>query len=188
MNNDIMVERLKKVGVQFSNGLSGEEIQKIEKTFGFRFPKEIASFLSYAYPIGPYFFDYRDLSPKNIKAFNDFQQRIKDDFIFDIENNTESIKDMFFSIIGKNSEKSDLKNVIMTALDKSPRLIPFYAHRCFFDGMDGMPIISFYQAVDTVFYGSDFENYLENEFLNGNNIGTISDQIKNTGIWYLILN
>ena len=45
-----MIEKLKKVGIKFTDGLSDKEIEKIENTFGFKFPKEIASFLSYAYP------------------------------------------------------------------------------------------------------------------------------------------
>ena len=76
----------------------------------------------------------------------------------------------------------------MDVLEKSPRLIPFYGHRCFFDGMDGMPIVSFAQPVDTIFYGSDFENYLENEFLTSERkLGKIPKRMQDTGIWYYIV-
>ena len=36
-----MVERLKASGVPFTNGLTPSEIREIERTFDFRFPKEI---------------------------------------------------------------------------------------------------------------------------------------------------
>lgn len=76
MDNNLMIERLKKSGLLFDRGLSDTEIKEIETTFGFRFPKEIASFLSCAYPVGCDFFDYRDISQKNIDKFYDFQKTL----------------------------------------------------------------------------------------------------------------
>ena len=87
MNNYLMVEKLKKAGIRFDKGLTDTEISKIEFQFGFHFPKEIASFLSCAYPIGGSFFDYRNTSQENIDRFLDFQKRIEKSFIFDIEHN-----------------------------------------------------------------------------------------------------
>ena len=82
----------------------------------------------------------------------------------------------------------------MKSLESSPKLIPFYAHRCFFDGMDNMPIISFWQAVDTIIYGYDFEDYLEAEFLTATNhiiseeiSDNITEKLKAAGIWYYII-
>ena len=191
MDVSSMVEKLKSVGMKFTAGLSDEEIRKIEKAFGFKFPKEIADFFSYAYPITGNFFNYRNTSSQNIKYFNDFQQRIEEGFLFDIENNTKTLQIMLEDLIGHYTEQEDFTKAVLKALHHSPRLIPFCAHRCFFDGMDGMPIVSFWQAVDTIFYGSDLENYLENEFIasefNNNTLGKISDNMKNTGIWYYII-
>ena len=73
-------------------------------------------------------------------------------------------------------------------MDESVHLIPFYAHRCFFDGMDNMPIVSFWQAVDSIFYGRDFENYLLCEFLDQECLlDSVPERMKETGIWYEIL-
>lgn len=190
MNNDLMIKRLKKAGLCFDKGLSDIEIKEIESAFGFRFPKEIASFLSCAYPVGVDFFDYRDMSQKNIDRFCDFQKNIVETFEFDITNNADSLQAMLKELLGEFSDIEVFKKAVMRSLESSPKLIPFYAHRCFFDGMDNMPIISFWQAVDTIFYGSDFKNYLENEFLDTNHrnsLGKISDDIKDTGIWYYII-
>ncbi len=82
----------------------------------------------------------------------------------------------------------------MKSLESSPKLIPFFAHRCFFDGIDNMPIISFWQAVDTIIYGYDLENYLEAEFLTAKDdiiseeiYDNITEKLKVTGIWYYII-
>jgi len=191
MDNISMIEKLKKAGIEFSHGLSERETEEIESSFGFRFPKEIASFLSCAYPTGERFFDYRDLSPQNIQSFRDFQKKIERSFLFDIEHNTASLQAMLKPLLGSIADQEEFKDAVLFSLRKSPRLIPFYAHRCFFDSMDGMPIVSFSQPVDTVFYGSDFENYLENEFADPNHyhhkFGKIPDEIKNTGIWSYII-
>lgn len=190
MDNLFMLEKLKKAGIEFSHGLSDREIEEIESAFGFRFPKEIASFLSCAYPISAGFFHYRDMSPQNMQSFHDFQKNIEESFLFDIAHNADSLQAMLSPLIGSIADQEEFKAAVLAALRKSTRLIPFYGHRCFFDGMDGMPIVSFWQAVDTIFYGSDFENYLENEFSDPdhhNHFGEISHDIKNTGIWYYVI-
>jgi len=189
-----MIERLKKAGLHFDQGLSDIEIQKIENAFGFRFPKEIASFFSCAYPVGGGFFNYRDISQKNIDRFYDFQKKIVRCFEFDIKNNTGSLQAMLRAYLGEFTNTEDFRKAIMKSLENSPKLIPFCAHRCFFDGIDDMPIVSFWQAVDTIIYGYDLENYFESEFL-GNNDDNLSEEIydkiieklKATGIWYYII-
>lgn len=194
MNHSFMVERLAKAGVHFDAGLSGEEIKRIENTFGFCFPKEIASFLACAYPVGDKFFDYRDTSPENIDRFYGFQKSITESFLFDIEHNTDLLQKMLKGLLGEFTDPNEFKNAVLNALEKSTKLIPFYAHRCFFDGMDGMPILSFWQAVDTIIYGYDFENYLVSEFLctrkddfSEETYRKIKEKLKETGIWYYII-
>lgn len=47
-----------------------------------------------------------------------------------------------------------------------------------------MPIVSFWQPIDSIFYGGTFENYLEVEFLKQRRIlENIPERMKNTGIW-----
>ena len=194
MYNNLVIERLKKSGLRFDRGLSDTEIKEIENTFGFRFPKEIASFLSCAYPVGCDFFDYRDISQKNIDKFYDFQKNIVKAFEFDIANNADSLQAMLKELLGEFTDTEDFKKAVMKSLESSPKLIPFYAHRCFFDGMDNMPIISFWQAVDTIIYGYDFEDYLKAEFLTATNhiiseeiFDNITEKLKAAGIWYYII-
>ena len=194
MDNYLVIEKLKSAGLRFDSGLSSPEIKKIESTFEFHFPKEIVSFLSCAYPIGVGFFDYRDTSQKNIDRFLDFQKAIEESVIFDIEHNTSSLQAMLAEHLGEFTDTESFKKAVLESLKNSPKLIPFYAHRCFFDGMDNMPIISFCQAVDTIIYGYDFGDYLEAEFLTSTeNVVSkeitdgIFEKLKSTGIWYYII-
>ena len=179
-----LINSLKASGISFGEGLKPREIREIERTFGFQFPKEIAYFLSRAYPLNPGFFNYKDLSDGNVQAFRNFQVQIKDAFLFDLQNNTDTIQALLRPL-GWHYPQS-FQDVVMEALEKSPRLLPFYGHRCFFDGMDGMPILSFSQPIETIIYGSDLENYFENEFLSPerHRIKTVSEKMKDTGIWY----
>ena len=190
MDNALMIKKLKNAGVSFTSGLTCDETVKIESTFGFRFPKEIKSFLSCAYPVGREFFDYREFSASNLQKFDAFQKRIEDAFLFDLDHCEDLLKEKLAELFTDASDRQNPKKVVLDALHRSTKLIPFYAHRCFFDGMDDMPIVSFWQAVDTIFYGSDFENYLENEFLVQDHVyrfGEISERMKETGIWYYLV-
>ena len=150
--------------------------------------------MSCAYPVGGGFFNYRDTSQKNIDSFYDFQKNIIESFEFDIKNNIGSLQEMLKELLGEFTDKEDFKKAVMKSLENSPKLIPFYAHRCFFDGIDNMPIISFWQAVDTIIYGHDLENYLEAEFLTTTDdiiseeiADNITEKLKATGIWYYII-
>ena len=190
MDNSLMIQKLKEAGIRFAPALEEAEISRAEMTFGFRFPREIRSFLSCGVPLGEEFFDWRDLSQANVEKFHGFQQKIRDTFLFDIAYNEQPLRELLGEACACITEKDAFARYVMEALEKSPRLIPFYANRCFFDGMDGMPVVSFWQAVDTIFYGSDFEHYLENEFLRDPwdpCQGQISQDMKNTGIWHLVV-
>lgn len=180
-----MIDRLKNVGIAFEAGMTEDELNRAEQYYQFRFPQEIREFLSYGVPVGADFFDYRDCSEQNLKRFCAFQDSIERDFRFDLKHNREDMVGMFGDRF-QCSESFD--HGVIQYLHESVKVIPFYAHRCFFDGMDNMPIISFWQAVDTIIYGGTFENYLEHEFLDSERLLEPSqDRMKNTGIWYDII-
>lgn len=101
---------------------------------------------------------------------------------------------MLNELLGEFTDTEDFKKAVITSLANSPKLIPFYAHRCFFDRIDNMPIISFWHAVDTIIYGYDLEDYLESEFFVKDNdviseatSDDIYEKLKTTGIWYYII-
>ncbi len=188
MDNCLMIRRLKNVGISFDKGLSNEEFAKIESVLGVHFPSEIKSFLACGLPTGDQFFNWRDLSAANIQKFYNFLQSIDKAFLFDIENNTDDLRallsDRFYGMVNEEF----CEEAVLDYLHHSTKLIPFYAHRCFFDGMDNLPIVSFCQPVDSIFYGENFEDYLEVEFLGKDlSINQIPVQMKETGIWYYII-
>lgn len=179
-----MIERLKNAGISFDPGMSRGELDGAELVFQFHFPKEIREFLSCGMPVGPSFFNYRDLSVENVKRFREFQVSIERSFRFDLEQNRDDLFEMLGSKLGFAQDLKGFDEAVMEYLRQSVRLIPFFAHRCFFDGMDGMPVVSFWQAVDVVFYGGTFENYLEHEFLGAARVlENMEGRMKNTGIW-----
>lgn len=188
MDNYLMIKKLKDAGISFDEGLSDEEFAKIEATLGFHFPSEIRSFLANGLPVGDLFFNWRDLSAVNIRKFHSFYSCMDNAFLFDLENNFDDLiafRDNKFSGI---TDREMYSKAILDYLHQSTRLIPFYGHRCFFDGMDHMPIISFWQPVDSIFYGENFEDYLEIEFLGKcHGINQIPDRMKDTGIWYYLI-
>ena len=188
MDNNLMIEKMKNAGISFDKGLGGAEFALIESTLGFCFPSEIRSFLACGIPVGKGFYNWRDLSAANVQRFRDFSLSIEDAFLFDIENNSDDLRAMLGDQFPKMTDQEAFTKAVLNYLHQSTKLIPFYAHRCFFDGMDNMPIVSFWQPTDIVFYGESFEDYLETEFLGKKHcIKQIPEQIKDTGIWYYLI-
>jgi hypothetical protein len=184
MDNKYMIDRLKKVGISFESGMSDAELDRAEIAYQFRFPKEIREFLSCGVPVGSSFLNYRDLSEENLARFQRFQASIERSFRFDLENNRDDLMELLCETLGFDHHSESFDDAILEYLHQSIKLIPFYAHRCFFDGMDDMPIVSFWQPTDTIFYGGTFENYLEVEFLKKQRIlENIPERMKDTGIW-----
>jgi len=159
-------------------------LDNAEKFFQFRFPKEIHEFLSCGVPVGSNFFDYRNLSEDNLTRFHKFAASIERSFQFDLTNNREDMLEMLGGKLGFDRDSASFDDAVINYLNQSVRLIPFFAHRCFFDGMDDMPIVSFWQPTDTIFYGGTFENYLEHEFLHRERVlENVDDRMKKTSIW-----
>lgn len=184
-----MINKLKKAGVHIDPGMTAGELDRAEAVFGLRFPKEIRAFLSCGVPVGKDFFDYRDVSPENEKRFLRFQESIERSFRFDLEYNRADMLEILGNSLGFSQASPDFDGAVLDYLRRSVKLIPFFAHRCFFDGMDGLPIVSFWQPTDSLFYGDDFEDYLESEFLGKRQTRRPlpGNFPRETGIWYPIL-
>lgn len=186
MNNLTMKQKLEKAGIPMERGMTAAQLDRAEAVFGFRFPREIRAFLSFAVPVEKGFFDYRDVSEENQKKFREFQNWMEDRFRFDLEKNREDMLELLAEPLGN---PGDFDSAVMNYFHSSVKLIPFYIHRCFFDSMDDMPIVSFWQPVDSIFYASNFQDYLEVEFLHKDHDAEDPprERKKETGIWnYLV--
>ncbi len=182
MNNKLMIAKLKNIGIKFDKGLTEEDIEELEILCNFKFPNEIKEFLKFAVPIGDLFYNYNDLSKKNINRINDFQKNIEDAFLFDIEHN--NFLEMFRKRFQSKND-NELQNEILKYLHSSSKLIPLYGHRCFISGMNNSPIISFQQPSDSIFYGANLEEYLNNEFINKDwKVSEITKDFEKSGIWF----
>lgn len=160
-----LIGRLKEAGVRFDAGMTAFELDRAEECFGFRFPREIREFLMLAVPVGEEFFDYRDCSRENQERFAEFYGEMERRFQFDLENCRVFLLELVGQKLGYAKDGPGFDEAVMKYWRESVRLVPFYAHRCFFDGMNDMPIVSFWQPVDTIVYGGNFLHYLEQEFL-----------------------
>lgn len=188
MDNRPMIAKLKNAGISFTKGLSDEEFIRIESTLGFRFPAEIRSFLACGLPVGEGFYNWRDLSIANVEKFHAFSLSIDNAFRFDFENNTDELHNILGDRFSEMAKQKFCAKAVLDYLHQSTKLIPFFAHRYFFDGMDNMPIVSFWQPTDTIFYGENFEDYLATEFLGKKLcISQVPKQMKDTGIWYYLI-
>lgn len=111
---------------------------------------------------------------------------MEDRFRFDLVECRDILLELLAEPLGN---PGDFDSAVMDYFHSSVKLIPFYIHRCFFDGMDDMPIVSFMQPVDSIFYASNFQDYLEVEFLHKDHDAEDPPQErkKKTGIWnYLV--
>lgn len=186
MNNLTMKQKLEKAGIPMERGMTAAQLDRAEAVFGFRFPREIREFLSLAVPVEKGFFDYRDVSEENQKKFQEFQNWMEDRFRFDLAECRDILLELLAEPLGN---PADFDGAVMDYFHSSVKLIPFYIHRCFFDGMDDMPIVSFMQPVDSIFYASNFRDYLEVEFLHKDLDAEDPprERKKETGIWnYLV--
>ena len=187
-----LIERLKGAGVRLETGMTAQELDRAEAVFGFRFPREIREFLMLAVPVGEDFFDYRDCSEENRERFAEFYEWMELRFRFDLENCREFLLELVGQKLGYTKDGPGFDEAVMKYWRESVRAIPFFAHRCFFDGMDDMPMISFLQPVDTIVYGGNFMHYLEQEFLveyaseedfRDFSWEELKERLQGTGIW-----
>jgi len=149
---------LERAGVKFDSGLTSVEFEAAEARFGFTFPPDLRSFLAFALPTGGSAPPWRDLEhPHLINMMNGPLE----DMCFDIEHN-----DFWPHEWGERpSELSEAFEIARGHVARAPKLIPVFGHRYLPDrpAIAGNPVFSVHQT-DIIYYGSDLENYLHNEF------------------------
>lgn len=154
---DYYNDKLKAAGVKFENGLSSLEIRNIESKYKILFPPDLKEYLSYEMPISNGFINWRGDERKILEALNWPFEGI----CFDIENNG-------FWLYEWGEKPIEYKEQIKIAkynYDKAPKMIPINGHRYIPECPKEVnnPIFSIYQT-DIIYYGSNFYNYLLNEF------------------------
>ena len=152
-----LIELLKEASLEFSEGLTDDEVEHIEKTFSFRFPPDLCAFLKTAVPFSnsP---RWRSGSESDIREWFDEPLR---GILFDVETNEFWLPEWGERPIVPSIALEVAASNIRTA----PKLIPILAGRYMpeLPHEVGNPVFSVHQA-DIIYYGFDLEDYLRHEF------------------------
>jgi len=153
-----LVNHLQDQNIEFEDGLSNEEIARVQTTFNFIFPPDLKAFLQFALPISLGFPNWRSDSEEEMRSRLDWPA---DGICFDIEQN-----DFWLEEWGlKPANLSDACELARKEVVKAPTLIPIYSHRYIPDNppLIGNPIFSIHQT-DIIYYGYNLASYFVAEF------------------------
>ncbi|QDT88969.1 hypothetical protein Pan161_05880 [Gimesia algae] len=152
-------------GVHFGPGLTDQEVEQIETTFGFCFPPDLRAFLQIALPVSLKTAGNRQPFP-DWRAGNqsDLQKRFDgpwEGMVFDIEQNAFWLDEWGI----KPDELQDAIDIAHRYVSQAPTLIPVYSHRYIpaTPSEAGNPIFSVHQT-DIIYYGQNLWDYIEQEF------------------------
>lgn len=145
-------------GIEFSSGLSSDELDTAERTHGFRFPSDLRALLEFALPVGDRFPDWRKPSSEFIL---DRLCWPADSICFDIEHSTFWLREWDLRPDALEAAQTKAREAVRAA----PFLIPVFAHRYLpaHPCEAGNPVFSVYQT-DIIYYGFDLPSYLFAEF------------------------
>lgn len=158
MYSNPILNALQKNGHRIDTGLDQTEITNIEKVFEIKLPTELQNLLSEGMPAGRGFTNWRD--PK--KALDSSTELLQGAFEFDIRESN-----YWTSEFGEKPSSIDEAVEVATRIIKTwPALLPIYAHRHIATNADNgeLPVLSIWQAVDTIFYGYNLTDYFNQEF------------------------
>lgn len=170
-----LVEVLKEHGVHFAPGLTEEEFAKIEEFYGIVFPKALREFYAAGLPVSTdppvsskkiirwdWFPLWNDFSEKSVAMIRNQMEWPLDGVLSDVKNG------YWMKAWGERPEAMEERLEVCRAVfaERSPKLIPVYCYRYVpqMTDADDVPVLSIH-GIDTIYYGSDFADYLCNEFL-----------------------
>jgi len=138
-------------------GLTGNELRRVEGEFGIRFNPDHRALLTAGMPLGPRWPDWRDGDRETLREWLD---EPVEGVLFDVEENG-------FWWHGWGERPQDTAQTLAQArvgLKAAPSLVPIYGHRfCPSLPMFGLPVLSVVQT-DVAIYGQDVVDYLLREF------------------------
>jgi len=149
--------------VKFDDGLTDDEILKIELEFDIKFPPDYKLFIQTALPISEEFVNWRE-ALYSIETKSKILSKLAwplDGLLFDLQSNN-----FWIDAWGDMPDNYYEKEIIAKRYyASSPQLIPVYSHRYIPSepSESGNPIFSVYQ-MDIIYYGYDLATYLATEF------------------------
>ncbi|MGB8455550.1 MAG: hypothetical protein WCD89_24925 [Anaerocolumna sp.] len=169
---------LKEKKLEFENGLTIDELAKIEKIYEIKFPESLREFLMMGLPVSKGFYNWRNMEERNIEYIKQvIYQPIK--YINDMPEEVYWCDDW-----GKEPEDEKyLKEEVIKRLSKAPKLLPIFSHRYMPMISENYPPIISVHGVDIIYYGKDIEDYFEVEFGNKDQSEIDFDKIKPIQFW-----
>ncbi len=161
-----ILKLLESKGYYVAEGLTEEETRKIEDIYGFKFPQALADFYSCGVPFWAStvpFPLWKDFNENNVRAIKKMIEGPIDWLKQDVKGG------FWLDSWGKRPENEDEALAVFSRVAaKAPKLIPIYSHRYVpvIEGVDDPPVISTV-GMDTIIYGRNLSEYLQNEFFGG---------------------
>lgn len=151
------IDRLRAAGIEMSQGLSDQEVARVQNRFNFRFGPEHLDFIQSAVPVGDSWPEWRNGSGK-IQGLLAWPV---EGTIFDVLNN-----DFWPVSWSERPDAQDEREHLARArMVEVPRLVPVFAHRYLASGTQSSPspVFSVHQT-DVIFYGDNLLDYVAREF------------------------
>jgi hypothetical protein len=152
------VGHLKAVGVEFTAGLTARDCDAIGQSFGVAMPTELTLLLAVGVPISAKWARWSE-GPETVAETA--RSWIDGAFTFDI-----MAAQYWHPLFGERPGTSpEAVEQALEVVHAAPPLLPVYAHRFITTSSTGPgPVLSVWQAVDSIIYGNDLADYLANEF------------------------
>jgi hypothetical protein len=165
--------RLARTGCcEIAPGLTDEEFDRIERTYGFEFADDHRAFLAAGLPLNVPFEpeegvsyawerpwpEWRDGDPGAVRERLEWPV---DGVLFDVEHNA-----VWHDTWGvRPAGREEALETARLMLAQAPRLVPVYGHRFLPAGRGtvGHPVLSMVQT-DIIYYGTDLVDYIHQEF------------------------
>lgn len=149
---------MKKAGISFCDGLTGDELIAIHRIYGITFPAKVRQFMTNALPISKGFYNWRDTNPSNVEHI----KRSIETPVLELLEEYQSIP--WNPNWGTKPVDAELPSFFREKLASSAMLIPFYSHRYIpMIDVDDPPVLSI-TGSDIIVYAQTFSEYVSIEF------------------------
>lgn len=152
-----VIDHLRRCQVPIARGLTDEEFERIEATFGFAFPPDLRSILREGLPVGVGFPNWRSGATQQLRMMMDLPMA---GLSYEVSKGRFWWKDW-----GSQPYSSDeALRVAKTFFSKAPIMVPIYSH-CYIPcspNLAGNPVFFIYQK-DIYYCGYDVADFFERE-------------------------
>ncbi len=177
MNTQIL-ELLKNRDILLEPGLTTDEFDQIQNIYDVEFPAPLHDFLGSILPVSKGFYNWRNFSKHNVEFIKACMQ-FPVEYICNQTNEVDWNEEWGIEPTNEEVRDDEIRKRALNA----PKLIPIYLHRYMPLGhFNRYPIISIH-GIDVIYYGKDINDYIRNEFGNGNRAGYDYETIQKVPFW-----